>query len=86
METATEEEQAVSLSTQFCLQLILERFGKCGSQREEADRVSYYRHRFPVVVHLEEDGMRNGMSTLKSERVIHSLLEGFVQEDGMSLL
>jgi len=53
METAAEKEQAVSLSTQFCLLLILEHFGKCGSQREEADRVSYYRHRFPVVVHLE---------------------------------
>jgi len=40
-----------------------EHFGKFGSQREEPDRDSYNRHRFTVVIHLEEDGIVNGMST-----------------------
>ena len=57
-----------------------EHIGKCGSQREEADRVKYCRHRFPVVAHLEEEGIRNGMSTVKFERVIHSLLGGGVSK------
>ena len=41
-----------------------EHFVKFGSQREEADRVRYNRHRLPVVVHLDKDGIRNGMSTV----------------------
>ena len=52
-----------------------EHFGKFGSP-QEGDCDSYYRHMFRTVVHLEEDGIRNGMSTVKSERVIHSLFEG----------
>lgn len=36
-----------------------EQFGKFGCQWEEADHVKYYRHRFPVVIHLDEDGIRN---------------------------
>jgi hypothetical protein len=39
-------------------------FGKFESQREEADCDSYYRHSLPVVVHLEEEGIRNGMLTV----------------------
>ena len=61
-------------------------FRKFGSQQEEADRVTYYRHSFPVVVYLEEDGIRNGVSTFKSERDGTLLVwKGIVREDGMSL-
>ena len=51
-------------------------FGKFGSPRGEAHCESYHRHRFPVVIHLEKDSLRNGMSTVKSETVIHSLFGG----------
>jgi len=64
MERATEEEQAVSLSTQLFAVDTADHFGKFGSQREEADCDSYYRHSFPVVVHLEEEDIRNGMLTV----------------------
>jgi len=53
-----------------------EYIGKCGSQQEEVDCDGLYRNRFLSVAHLEEEDIRNGMSTVKSERVIHSLLGG----------
>ena len=39
-------------------------FGIFGSQWEEPDHDSHYRYRFPMVVHLEEDGIWNGMVSL----------------------
>ena len=51
-------------------------FVKFGSQLEEADRGSCYRHRLLTVVHLEEGSIRNGISCVKSERVIPSLFGG----------
>jgi len=38
-------------------------FGKFGSKLEEADCESSYRHRFPAVVHLEDNVVRNGMAS-----------------------
>ena len=51
-------------------------FGKCGSQWEEVDCDSLYRNRFLTVVHLEKDRIRNGMSTVKSGMVMHSVFGG----------
>jgi len=48
-------------------------FGKCGRQREEVDCDGLYRNRFLTVVHLEKDRIRNGMSTVKSGMLIHSV-------------
>ena len=60
-------------------------FGKFGSPLEEVDNDSYYRHSFPVALHLEDDSIRNGMSSVKSERVIHSLFGGGLSEEMESL-
>lgn len=38
-------------------------FGKFGSKLEEVDCESYYRHRFPAVIHLEDNVVRSGMAT-----------------------
>ena len=76
MERATEEEQAVSLSAQFCLELILQNILVSLEVHRKKQTMIAILDTFRTVVHLEEDGIRNGMSTVKSERVIHSLFEG----------
>jgi hypothetical protein len=76
MERATEEEQTVSLSTQFCLQLILQNIFVSLEVNRKKRTVIAVINSFPVVVHLEEDGIRNGMLTFKTERVINSLFGG----------
>ena len=63
MERATEEEQCLVINSVLFAVDPAEHFGKFGSQWEEADCDSYNRHRFTVIVHLEEDGIVNGMST-----------------------
>ena len=62
-------------------------FSKSESKWEETDHESYYRYRFPTVVPLETDGIRNRMPTYQFWQGITPLFwKGFVQEDRTSLL
>lgn len=79
MERVTEEEQTVSLSTLFCLQLILQNSlvsldvsGKKQTMLTITDtgsQLSYILMKTALEIKI-------GMSTVKSERVIHSLFGG----------